>query len=259
MARQFEAQVTLLHVLDTGGEFSDFTPLQHHFGTLCEEIQGRLESYQAEVFAGLAVDRVFKIGRAVDEIVGYAKHVAADWIVMPTHGRTRFRELLLGSVTAGVLHDSISAVITAAHAEEMERWEGVPRSILCAVDMSLFTPDVLAMAGFMAEKTGAELRVVHVLEELPMGLAGGFVNVEPLLDAEKATADYWEFAEAAEVQTPLEIIRASNVNRAILEAQRKYKADLLIIGRGKMQGVLGRLRTGAHELIRQSATPVLSV
>ena len=52
----------------------------------------------------------------------------------------------------------------------------------------------------------------------------------------------------------------NSLRRATSEgATAKHGADLLIIGRGVIQGPLGRLRTNAHEIIRRSPCAVLSV
>jgi nucleotide-binding universal stress UspA family protein len=67
-------------------------------------------------------------------------------------------------------------------------------------------------------------------------------------------------AKEAEVDfPPLEILEGTGLPEKIAAAVESHHADLLIIGRGSVQGVLGRLRTNAHELIRQSRCPVLSV
>lgn len=259
LARRFEARLTLLHVMETARIASDFAPMEDHFGTLKEELQGALDRYHREEFRTLPVDRVLKIGHAVDEIVNFAETAAVDLIAMPTHGRTRFRELLLGSVAAGVLHDTASPVLTAVHALDSPPLSALPRSILCAIDLRPASADVLARAAEFASACEAQLRVVHVLPELVLGMAGGFANVESELIAEKNQREYAGMAAAAVVSAPLEILRGDNVNEAILAAAERYRADLLAIGRGKTQGVLGRLRTGAHELIRRSRCPVLSV
>jgi hypothetical protein len=39
----------------------------------------------------------------------------------------------------------------------------------------------------------------------------------------------------------------------------RHGADLVVIGRGVLNGTLGRLRTHAYGIIRQSPSPVLSV
>jgi nucleotide-binding universal stress UspA family protein len=39
----------------------------------------------------------------------------------------------------------------------------------------------------------------------------------------------------------------------------RLEADLVVIGRGASSGMLGRLRTNAYSIIRQSPCPVVSV
>jgi hypothetical protein len=39
----------------------------------------------------------------------------------------------------------------------------------------------------------------------------------------------------------------------------QHEVDLAVIGRGALQGTLGRLRTHAYGIIRQSPCPVLSM
>jgi hypothetical protein len=70
-----------------------------------------------EAFGDLLVTRSVISGDPAKVIVDYAADHRIDLIVMPTHGRGAFRSLLLGSVTAKVLHDSNCAVLTTAHAE----------------------------------------------------------------------------------------------------------------------------------------------
>jgi len=49
------------------------------------------------------------------------------------------------------------------------------------------------------------------------------------------------------------------VARVIEEEVRRHRADLLVIGRGCLQGTLGRLRTHAYGIIRQAPCPVISI
>ena len=253
-ARGFGADLTLLHVMETARLASDFAAMEEHFGTLREELQGRLERFHTETFRGIAVDRVFKLGHAVDTITAYAEIVEADLIVMPTHGWSRYRALLLGSVTAGVLHDSPAAVLTAAHSE-VRPVAATPATVVCAIDMSGHSAAVLQMAGHVAETCGAALHVVHVVPAADTRLA----QIESGIAAAKAREAYEDLAFAAEIRTPLETVESGAVADGVMDAVARRNADLLVIGRGRMQGVLGRLRTGAHELIRRSTCPVLSV
>ena len=257
LARRFDAKVTILHVVESVRISSDFAPLEHHLATIIEELRGKLDHYQEDAFRGLVVDRDFRIGNAVDEIVNAAGAAAPGFIVMPTHGRTRYRELLLGSITAGVLHDTESPVLTAAHAAVLPTYAGLPRSIVCAVDLSPASAGVLAAASQFAAGIGASLRVIHALPSF--GLAAGFANIEWEVQAQNRRLEYAALASEAFDAEPIEIITGDTVNDAILSDLKVANADLLIIGRGKTQGLLGRLRTGAHDLIRRSHCPVLSI
>lgn len=250
MARRFRAQLTVMHVMASGSLETDLGRFHHHFATLAEEIEGLVQRYHSAEFQGLNVDRVFKIGRPAEEIVEFARHSLTELIMMPTHGRTRFRELLLGSVTSGVLHDTESAVWTSAHLAASRPW-AEPRSVLCAIDMSPFSGEVLDMADHIAIHCRADLHVVHAVTG----------EIAPQLDmrVEDARDRYPALAAYAEVKQPLEMINGDTVNQAILAACDRYAADLLVVGRGQMQGILGRLRSGVHDLIRRAPCPVLSV
>lgn len=230
VARKFQSRVTLIHVLELSPLASDFAVMQGHFQTLCEELQGRLKVFHAADFEGIETDHVFKTGQAAYEITSFAHAQKVDLIMMPTHGFTRFRQLLLGSVTAAVLHDARCPVWTTAHAEDAPLPEQF-RSVVCAVDMSLSSSSIVEWAEYFAGRFGAELHVVHA----------GKTNGVP------------------GVPRAVELIDPSHIGKSVAAAAEKYKADLLVIGRGRIQGVLGRLRTNAHDIIRMSPCSVMSV
>ena len=56
--------------------------------------------------------------------------------MMPTHGYGIFRSLLLGSVTAKVLHDAACPVWTGVHVEETPPASAAFENIMCAVDLT---------------------------------------------------------------------------------------------------------------------------
>ncbi len=55
------------------------------------------------------------LGDPAQVITAFAHTQGVDLIMMPTHGYGPFRRLLLGSVTAKVLHDAECPVWTAVH------------------------------------------------------------------------------------------------------------------------------------------------
>ena len=58
-------------------------------------------------------------GDAATEIVQFAMRENVDLIAMPTRGCGVFRKMLLGSVTAKVLHDASCPVWTSSHTEHV--------------------------------------------------------------------------------------------------------------------------------------------
>jgi nucleotide-binding universal stress UspA family protein len=72
-----------------------------------DEIERRLEALATQIRAA-GVERLTTSleGRAADEIAAYAIRVAADFIVMGTHGRTGIRRVPLGSVAEQVLRQT---------------------------------------------------------------------------------------------------------------------------------------------------------
>jgi universal stress protein A len=106
-ARQFQAHLTLLHVIPTnyfiGSEFGpiDF-PLPAKELRECSERE--LAALAArDVGASAPVETVVRQGQPVQEIVQFAHEAESDLIVLSTHGRTGLKHVLMGSVTENVV------------------------------------------------------------------------------------------------------------------------------------------------------------
>src|SRR5580704_9666410 len=159
MASRYHAKVTMLSVVppiyyagmgDPGG------PIVINTETMLSDLRERLDSALTREFAHLDVERVAEIGDAAQTITRFAHDQDVDLIMMPTHGYGPFRRLLLGSVTAKVLHDARCPVWTAAHAaEKPSRNEAVCHDILCAVDGTRESPSLIKWAGEFSREAGA--------------------------------------------------------------------------------------------------------
>jgi len=198
-----------------------------------------------------------KIGDAAQEIVQYAAEHDVDLVMMPTHGYGPYRSFLLGSVAAKALHDLAIPVWTAAHCEDLAVPERVDyRNILCAVDLGPCTVPLLRRARMFADAFGATLRIFHAVpgaELVDRRFDTAFTNF--LLDS--ARDEIKKIQERA--GTDLAVCLASGpVASVIAEAARDHDADLVIMGRGRIHNTLGRLRTNAYAIIRESPCPVLS-
>ncbi|MFL6450025.1 MAG: universal stress protein [Bryobacteraceae bacterium] len=197
-------------------------------------------------------------GDPAERIVELARDYEADLIVMPTYN-ARFRAFLLGSVTAKVLHDADCPVMTGVH-----RYDDSPEippaynEVLCALDNASGCVPVLRWAQGIAAKLGAHLDVVHALPAVDeVSENCGEREVRRYLMAKTARDFATRLAEepqAVEVE-----LRGGPVDQVVREAALSKRANLVVIGRGHADRLLGRLRTQTYAIIRDSPCPVISV
>lgn len=75
---------------------------------------------------------------------------------------------------------------------------------------------------------------------------------------ENAEHTIQDLEKAADISVHL-CVRTGTVSDAVREEALQNGVDLILIGRGALQGSLGRLRTHSYGIIRQAPCPVLSV
>ena len=255
VAHRLQAHVTLLTSLPLLDNGEDMAAAQ-------QQAAEKLTSFGQDVFGGLPIRLQIANGPAAASIVEQAALMSAPMIMMPTRGESGFRSLLLGSVTAVVLHDAECPVWTSAHCEDGGPLPVEYKSVVCAIDLGANTPAVLRRAAAFAAEFGAALHVVHSVPGINPTFESATANRAHRFLVTTAQDAYQEIVRLAAVDVelpPLEIVEQVGLAEGIVAATTRHRAELLVIGRGVMQGVLGRLRTNAHELIRKSACPVLSV
>jgi nucleotide-binding universal stress UspA family protein len=257
MAKQLSVPVTLFHALDIDrhAEFIAAADLEIvHVRT-----KQRMETFLPTETDISNVRLELADGPAAECIVEEAAKMQTPLIMMPTRGHTRFRQLLLGSVTAAVLHDATCPVWTDAHTEAESTNGSLYRSVTCAIDMGRKTPDVLRTAVEFSVKFEAALHIVHSVSGVDPRFPSGTANRAHRFLVEKAREDFQGHCSKVGLNASLEIVEDVGLVNGVVGFASTHGADLLIIGRGVIQGSLGRLRTNAHELIRRAPCPVLSV
>jgi nucleotide-binding universal stress UspA family protein len=261
-AERWEARVSLLAVVppvwDVSAPMGIPVVLEPDTDERETGLKARLDVALAKELAGLTVERATAAGDPGLKIAEFADDHAVDLIMMPTHGFGVFRSLLIGSVTAKVLHDARCPVWTATHAEEQHSRQ-TPRTIVCAVDGSEKTPALAQWAADYSQRMGAALKFLHVVPPLSDWLS---------LPSERELQEQAREAARAKVESQLQAaclegvsprIAVGQIADTVTEEARQEGADLLIIGRGTLQGPMGRLRTHAYSIIQKSPCPVLSV
>jgi nucleotide-binding universal stress UspA family protein len=110
---------------------------------------------------------------------------------------------------------------------------------------------VLTWARDFSAAFGARVTIVHAMSESQFPGTPGH-------DPNQARGAIGYLKERLGVTGDL-VIEEGEPAKAVLAAAARVNADLLVIGRSASEGVMGRLRTNAYSIIRESPCPVVSV
>jgi len=254
-AQRFQSKVTLFHTIQipiTAYGGPDAYPVI--LDTQAME-SSALEWLEKIEFPG--AQRIVKVGDPAFEIVEFAEKNGVDLIMMPTHGYGTFRSLLLGSVTAKVLHDAHCAVWTTAHAEDFAGRTDI-RTILCAVETGEGSVELIRTSNELAKSCQATLRLVNAVavdETRPEKYLDGDLDAALVRMSKEDMANIQQRAGTSLEAT----VEPGAVSRVVRDAVKEFDADLVVAGRGKLQATFGRLRSNGYAIIRDSPCPVLSI
>ena len=275
IAQHYKSEIHLLHVMDSGSSPWAFAPLQPDMAAgVWIDVGLRAETYAVEWneakkhheqqwkefypehWQGLQARYVVLEGDPAEKILSYVKEKEIEMIMMPTHGRGSFRRFLLGSVAAKVLHDAPCHVWTDSHfAEDPAKESTVPRHVLCAVDLSPHSVELIAWTVAFAKQWNAEVRLAHAVpaaQHVP-GQPDDTFTIFLVDEARK---------NLAKLQHRLGInlgacVLGGEVSAVVREAAMRHQADVIVVGPAEDHGVLGRLRSHGYNIVRDAPCPVI--
>jgi len=251
-AGHFQAELTLLHVLEP----LTYNDLPFDATKFTQE---QLNGYLKDELKHFEVKRALMHGEPASRIAEYAQSNGIDLIMLPTHGYGPFRRLMLGSVTAKVLHDASCPVWTGVHMERVPRLEDISfKRVICAIDLGKQSCPTLRWAKDFASEFSADLHVVHAIPAAKdvIDLYADEAAKERLV--RDATEKMREIENCVGTSARVSIL-AEDVAFGVCGMAGREKSDLLVIGRSITEGMLGRLKANAYSIIRQSPCPVVSV
>jgi nucleotide-binding universal stress UspA family protein len=232
-----------------------------------EDIEARLHEWLAPArAAGIDCDVMAAEGnRPAVAIAEHATSLAADVMVLGTHGRSGFERLMLGSVTEKVVRSVACPVITVPP-------PGVATSrlpfkrLLCGIDFS--EPSLAALRyGFsIARESGAHVTLMHVAEfphvyEIPSERSFDLARYRHAVQEEAerqlrqlVTDDVREWSE------PETRVVFGKPYEQILGAATKDRDDLIVLGvhgRNRLDQMLFGSTT--NQVVRRATSPVLTL
>jgi nucleotide-binding universal stress UspA family protein len=112
IAEKFNGTITLIHVYSIGGFAISPTPVHEFIEAIRKVGAGILADGEKRVRAeGVQVETLLIEGHAVEQIVKTCREGKFDIIVMGARGLSRIKEMLLGSVSDGVIRHACCPVL----------------------------------------------------------------------------------------------------------------------------------------------------
>jgi nucleotide-binding universal stress UspA family protein len=257
VARPFDAEVMVLHAQSFEAPLY-FTAAQ----TRTLETQLRKSAKAARAYLHEYAARqlptdtrwisVLAEGDPVTVILREIQNSNIDLVAMGTHGRTGLSRVRLGSVMESVLRQAEIPVLTAGPRMHSAGVPGTLKRILYLVDLKDTVRPGLAHATSLAEKTGAEIALLHVA---PAG-AGRAARMG---DIRQQLCD-WVPSEVRRRCSVQESVRSGDPGSESVAYIEESRPDLVVVD-ARPRNVLSSILFGSttEAVIRNSPRPVLSV
>lgn len=253
LAKASKAQITVLHAqrLEAPDYFTvaQIKALNAEMRRSLRAARKYTEDFTAKNLpAGIDYSTLILEADPVDAILQTLKESKAGLVALGTHGRTGLARLRLGSVSESVLRQAAQPVLTVGPRVRASASLGTFRRILCPVNYTELARRALEHAAAIAEVTGAELIVTHVLEE----------SEKP--EAARPKLCDWVPSELRKRCSVREMVRSGHPAEQTVLAAEESRADLLVVG-AQRRNVLGSLLFGrtTETVIRSAPCPVFSV
>jgi nucleotide-binding universal stress UspA family protein len=267
-ARRFRAELTLLHVLEAPFRHFSGPEVGMSFGPDEVALQRsrtemELARFAADRLPGIAAKIEIAEGDPAHEIVRFAHDRKVGLVMMPTHGYGRFRRFILGSVTAKVLHDADCPVWTGVHLEQAAGDPGEDclccNSVVCCLDLGPRSQTILEWASRIAGAFGTpKMTLAHAIPATEARPDRYFDQEFQVAARNAAREEIARLQRVAGTQCDVRV-EAGDASKVVTQVANDVRADLVIIGRGTNETILGRMRTHAYAIIRESPCPVISV
>jgi nucleotide-binding universal stress UspA family protein len=272
LASIWKADLTAMTVLEFPPGLNPTYPVNRmYLAELMKTATAQLADLKARVATrGISIQTRIATGIPSEELLAAAKAEDSDLVVVGTKGKSGLEHVLVGSTAERVIRTApcpVLAVRTERREDEgggSDPCRGVSlERILVPIDFSDCSLDAVEYAVQVARRSGASIRLFHVLEPVSYGLDFALLHVtkreqmrevigERLSSLAKALA-------AAQVPTDVEL-HGGLPSESILNRAKTMPADLIVMGTHGRRGLSHTLSGSVAEaVLRKSSCPVLTV
>lgn len=249
LAKKFEAEITLIHVLETGAYQGIFSPSKKTEYSELEETQTKLQedAHKLETDTGISVSQEVVRGRIHEEIVRLGEEHKADLIVMGTHGSSGWEEFFVGSNAFKVVTQSSVPILTI----QDQATSPDCTSIILPLDTTAETRQKVPYAAAMAKKFGAAVHMAALISD---------DTKEVRHDFEIKNNHIKEYFEREGVEYTESTLVGSNLATMTMNFAESKKGNLIVMMTEQESNLTGFLMGPfAQQIVNHSKIPVLSI
>jgi nucleotide-binding universal stress UspA family protein len=211
------------------------------------------------------VEYVVASGKPATEILRVAREVAAELIVMGSHGRSGLRKMFFGSTTERVLREtSIPVLVTPDNRDRvvsLSTMSAHVHRIVAPVDLTASSPHQVEVAAHLAAALSVPLILAHVIE--PVFIPYSVRALVPGADAERRSAVEEQLTALAESAardaTTESVVLTGEPSEEIVKLAQVRDARLIVMGLHS-SGLLGpRMGSVTYRVLCLAHTLVLAL
>jgi nucleotide-binding universal stress UspA family protein len=221
---------------------------------------------------GIKTTTATSYGDVAEEIVKYANNNKIDFIIMATHGYSRAKRWLFGSITQKVLYGTeIPVLLIKSKSAEAS---GEFNRILVPVDGSPFSEATFPYVVELAKNTKKEALLLHICEP-PVVPSYGSQPINPTWkkyrdnmweETERLSTNYLNKTMAVLKKKGLKVksrvikAQGGEVAKIIMQTSKEENIDLIVIATQGRTGVKGWVYGSvANKIVEDSSQPILLI
>jgi len=260
IAKQYRARMYVVHVIDRE-PFDLIAPEATASMLKQAHEQAREKIVDMLTTQGLPFEQyhiVVTEGVVADALIDVMRDNQIDLAVVGTHGRRAFKKLLLGSIAEEVFRMAPCAVLTVGPKTAPIGSSIKLRHILYPVEFAPDRSDAAKFAVSLAERYGAKLTIMNVVEDMP---AAANKQEDFPVPVESWIDDH--ISKHSDLRSRLYFERGSGpAAPAILDFASQTAVDIIVIGIRRLNPIIAAhfpKSDTAYELVCRAPCPVLTI